>query len=296
MSVDFNDKDVVRSILPDRYSRKLDDTIMKMISGMGRSIDMDEEVMQDMFVQGIPALSRAGTSRTTVTKYVDALRFVASKLKTESNVEAYKLTFPEKSMEAIKLGKEDNLNAMASFMNNSPLVVAIEADMMVDMHIQYAGMRHKAIQHQFNLMNGHASPSKVAMFERDENGKVVKDEYGRPIKMRYPDGSIVYDLVYPSVSPTVQQLASKTVLELTNIPIDTTIKIEHSINDETLNATRDTNNRLHELAKAMHDNLANGGDLNKIQVIGHIVDPSLEEKKKNNGDDLDDILDIDVEG
>ena len=286
--LDFKDKDIIKSLLPDRYSRKVDDAVLDMINKMGHSIDIDEEILQDMFVQGIPALNKAGTSRTTVQKYVDSIRFVAAKLKTKNNIEAYKLTFPEKAIEMKKLDKLDNLHAMASFMNNSPLVVALEADMMVGMHIQYAGMRHTAIQHQYNLMQGVASPSKIPMYKKDDSGKIMTDDYGRRMKHTYPDGSIVYDIVYPTVSPTVQHLAAKTVLELTNIPIDTTIKIEHSINDETLNATRDTNDRLNELAKAMHKNLSEGGDLDKIQVIGHAV-------ANTSPEDITGILDVEVE-
>ena len=190
-----------------------------------------------------------------------------------------------------RLGKAENLHAIASLMNNSPLVVALESDMMVSMHIQYAGMRHAAIQHQFNLMRGVASPSKVAMFEKDDKGKIKRDEYDRPIKMKYPDGSIVYDLVYPSVSPTVQQLASKTVLELTNIPIDTTINVKHTLDDASLTATRDTNSRLDELAKSIHEGLKNGGNLDELQVIGHAVANTT----KKEDDDFDDILDIEVD-
>ena len=293
MATDFKDIDIVRGILPERYSKKVTEQVLEMINTMGNSIDMDEESLQEIFIQGIPALSKvSGTRRVTIKDYINAVKFVAAKIKTEDNIEAYKLVFPERATNLIKEGRLSTLKSSVTIFNNSPLVTAIEADMMVATHIRYAGMRHKAIQHQYNLMNGTASPYKQPVYKKDDKGKVVKDKYGRPIQAKDDKGNPIFEMIYPKVSPTVQQLAAKTILEITAIPVDMNINVKHSVSDEVISATRDTNEKLHELAKAMRDNLAKGKDIKDIQVIGHVVS-STSSKKDNN---IDEILDIDIKG
>lgn len=283
---DFKDKDVVKGIMPDRYSKDVDDLVMSMIATMGDDVGLDSDTMEDMFIQGIPSLNRVGTTQTNPKKYIDALKFIASKIKTESNIQAYRVAFPDKCIRLDSLDRTGDINGLASMYNRSTLVVALEADMMVGLHIQYAGFRHKAIQHQYHLMNGTASPSKVPMFKKDKKGIIIKDEYGRGIKHTYPNGEIVYDMVYPNVSPTVQQLASSKILELTAIPIDLTIKVEHGLDSELIQATRETNRKLHNLALAQREKLLKGGDILDVQVIGQAIDVNSSEE--------DDILDIKI--
>jgi hypothetical protein len=145
------------------------------------------------------------------------------------NRTAWSIVFPDKYKKAIDEGKF--IDGRVSAFNNGRLVVAIDKEMLIPVHIQYAGYFHAAVKKQFELMNGVSSQGK---------GKTT---------------------------PMVEHMAAKELAILTAQPTDTKIDLKVSPSDASLSAMGEMNDQLKQIVAAQRREMIAGGDIIEAQVI-----------------------------
>jgi len=266
---DLGSLDGLHKVIPTSSHDRITQVDASYIKCMGKDTDILQEYLEDMFVTNLNIF--VDSKDVQVRAYTDAIKFVALCQCTKTMKEAWERTFPDRAYELRIKGKEHLGSNYASMYNKKPLVAKLSEQCMVAMHVQYAGIRHEAVMHNLKLMRGEASPSSVPRMAKNES--TGKKE---PVLNEF--GDVIYDTIHMAVSPTVQQLASKTLLDATAIPIDNVVKIEHGISDSVVEAQTATSDALNNLAITMHKALMNGGSINEVQVIGNVIDTEAEDE------------------
>lgn len=255
----LNNKKDIEAVLP-KKGMSITPEIVLAIQDMGKDTGIFQDYMEESFIANSTILRDI---KTDIKSYINAIKFVTLKHRCESQTEAWKVCFPEKHKRLVDNGKADVVSVHASIYSRTKLVNRIEANSMTALHIQYAGARHEAIVKQLKLMNGEASPTVIPVMVQDKHGnsKVKKDHYG----------NIVTTIVYHKVSPTVQQLASSKIIDLTMIPVEQEINIKVGMSDEAVSEQKIMINKFNEIAKLQQLALQNGESITDVQVIGNVL-------------------------
>lgn len=159
--------------------------------------------------------------------YINAIKYCNLK-RNMSNEKAWEIVFPERYK---KLNEEGRWNTShPSMYNSSKIVVKIDASMIVGDHIQYAPMHHKMMMKQFELANGISA-----------------------------DGT--------PVSPQVQHLAAKTILEMTMQPEDNTVELKIGQSDEAKASQEKIYTEMTKIAKNQQELLKAGHSIEEVQKL-----------------------------
>ncbi len=219
-------KEKLKSLLPRKTTIAVTDEIMELIHNMEDDTGLPQEMMEEDLMSYTHLLS--GTTNG-MKDLVNAIKFCNLK-RNYDNKTAWAIVFPEKYDRLIAMEKEPNNHV--SMYNNSKLVVAIDKEMLIPVHLQYSGYFHAAVKKQYELMNGTSSQGK-----------------GR-------------------TTPMVEHLAAKELALLTAQPVDTKIDLKVTPSDAALSLQGEMNDQVRELVALQKSKLLAGTDIIEAQVIG----------------------------
>ena len=141
------DKEKLTRLLPKGTNHKVSDEILELVHGMEDSTGLFQDYMEESFLSHLPILSGM---KIGLKDYINAIKYCNLK-KGTTNEKAWEIVFPDKYKRLKDLGKQiDNHVAMY---NGLKVVTKIDAEMMVDVRIQYAPILHLAIKKEVTLMN-----------------------------------------------------------------------------------------------------------------------------------------------
>jgi len=221
----------LEGLLPKGSKHNISDKVLDLVDNMENDTGLPQEMLEEDVMSYMYVLKKA--PRTSVEELINAVKFCNLK-RNHTNTEAWKIVFPERHDRLVEDGKQiDNHVAMY---NSTKLVQEIDKEMLIPFHIQYASYQHAAIKKQYDLMNGRAAPN--------ANGEPM------------------------TVSPMVQHLASKALLEATKMPETAKIDLTVSKSDEEVSMQQEMNTQLAQLVKMQKARLVAGEDISTVQQIG----------------------------
>jgi hypothetical protein len=219
-------KEKLLTMLPKKTSIAVTDEIVAMINNIEEDTGLPQELIEEDIMSYTHLL---GTGTNGMRELVNAIKFCNLK-RVKTNKEAWSVVFPDKYDRLIGLNKPID-NHVAAY-NGSKLVVAIDKEMLIPVHLQYAGYFHAAVKKQFDLMNGTSSQG---------TGKTT---------------------------PMVEHLAAKELALLTAAPVDTKIDIKVGPNDAALDMQAEMNEQLRAIVASQRVRLESGEDITDVQAIG----------------------------
>lgn len=219
-------KEKLKALLPRKTTIAVTDEIMKLIHNMEEDTGLPQEMMEEDLMSYTHLLS--GTTNG-MKDLVNAIKFCNLKRNYENKV-AWSIVFPEKYDRLIAM--EKGVNNHVSMYNNSKLVIAIDKEMLIPVHLQYAGYFHAAVKKQFELMNGTSSQGK-----------------GKTTAM-------------------VEHLAAKELALLTAQPVETKIDMKITPSDAALSMQSEMNDQVKMLVDIQLGKVKAGENIVDVQVIG----------------------------
>jgi len=245
-------KSRLEGLLPKGSKHNISDALLGMVDRMEDDTGLPQEMLEEDVMSYMYILKQA--PRTSVEELINAVKFCNLK-RNHTNEDAWKIVFPERHDKLIADGKQ--IANHVSMYNGTKLVQEIDKEMLIPFHIQYAAYQHKAIKKQYDLMNGRAAPN--------ANGEQM------------------------SVSPMVQMLASKALLEATKMPETAKIDLTVSKSDEEVSMQQEMNQQLAQLVKMQKARLNAGESIETVQQIGvnfnsnDAIDAEIEEDYSGGG-------------
>ena len=217
-------KEKLKSILPSKTSIAVTDEIIELIRNMEDDTGLPQEMMEEDVMSYTHLL---GGTTNGMKDLVNAIKFCNLKRNYENKV-AWAIVFPEKNERLVAMDKP--VNNHVSMYNNSKLVIAIDKEMLIPVHLQYAPYFHAAVKKQFELMNGTSSHGKG------------------------------------SVSPMVEHLAAKELALLTAQPVETKIDLKVTPSDAALGMIGEMSNHVKDMVAIQSAKMKAGGDIIDVQV------------------------------
>ena len=202
---------------------------------MGDEVDLPQNLLEEDFMTYIQLISK--TKGLGITHLINAIKYCNLK-RTRSNIKAWAITFPKKYDRLVDA--EKSVDNHVSMYEKSFLVQEIDKEMIVPVHLQYAGAFHKLANQNMRIAMGDAG----------------MDEYGERKK----------------VSAMVMQQACKTGMEMFRAPETAKIDITVSANDAMLESQNEMNNHLEALVKSHAAAFRKGEDVSKLQIVHHEVE------------------------
>lgn len=225
-------KERIKQLLPRKTSIAVTDELITLLDRMEDDTNLSQELLEEDFLTYIPLLSN-GNSSNSLIELANAIKYCNLK-RNYNNKEAWSIVFPEKFAELTEANKQ--VDNFVSMYTNSKLVVAIDKEMLIPIHLQYAPYFHAAVKKQFELMNGTST----------------KDSNDKPM----------------IVSPMVQHLAAKELAVLTRQPEETKIDIKVSPSDAAMGLQGEMNAQLEQIVAFQRKRLEDGEDIIDVQAIG----------------------------
>ena len=229
-------KERIKALLPRKTSITVTDEVITLIRNMERDTGLPQELLEEDFLGYLHVLS-AGNSSNSLIELANAIKFCNLK-RNYNNKESWSIVFPEKFNQLVEANKQvDNFVSMYA---NSKLVVAVDKEMLIPIHLQYAPYFHASVKKQFDLMNGHTT--------------VLDSKTG--------------DTVSATVSPMVQHLAAKELAMLTRQPEESKLSVSITPSGEALSMQQEMNEQLKILTGKMKARVDSGEDIIDVQQIG----------------------------
>jgi len=231
-------REKIRALLPRGSNAKITDEVLQTIRNLETDTDMPQELMEQdvmsyMYMVGkIPGVG--------VTELVNAVKFCNLK-RNYNNRQAWSIVFPDKYDKLVQEGRA--IDNHVSAYNNSRMVTEIDKEMLIPVHIQYAGYFHEAVKTQYNLMKGNA-------------GRYI-DKEGRE-----------KDVI---VTPMVKHLAAKELAAITRQPESVKIDMQLTQSDAMLEAQRETNMSINKMIEMQEKAFKEGLSTQELQKV-HFVD------------------------
>jgi len=219
-------KDKLKSLLPRKTTIAVTDEILELIHNMEDDTGLPQEMLEEDLMSYTHLL---GGTTNGMKDLVNAIKFCNLK-RNYDNKTAWAIVFPYKHDRLVSMEKDTSNHV--SMYNNSKLVIAIDKEMLVPVHLQYAGYFHAAVKKQFELMNGRSSTSKG------------------------------------NVTPMVEHLAAKELALLTAQPVETKIDLKITPSDAALSMQSEMNDQVKELVALQKRDLLAGKDIIEAQIIG----------------------------
>lgn len=219
-------KEKLKSLLPRKTNIAVTEDIMALIHNMENDTGLPQEMMEEDLMSYTHLL---GGSTNGMKDLVNAIKFCNLK-RNYDNQTSWSIVFPAKYDRLIALGKDPSNHV--SMYNGSKLVLAIDKEMLIPVHLQYAGYFHAAVKKQFDLMNGKSSQGA---------GKVT---------------------------PMVEHLAAKELALLTAQPTETKIDLRITPSDAALSMQSEMNEQLRDIVALQKRKLLAGESIIDAQIIG----------------------------
>ena len=225
-------RDKIRNLLPKGSQIALTDDLMSMIGTMGDDIDLPQELLEEDLMSYTYLLGQQkGSPRFE--DLINAIKFC--NLKRNHNTEvSWSIVFPERH--AKLTAEKRKISSHVSMYNQTNLVRAIDKEMLIPAHLQYAPYFHAAVKKQFDLMNGKAGATNA-------------------------DGEDM------TVTPMVMHLAAKELALITKQPEEAKIDLKITQSDAMLNAQHEMNTQLENIVANQAKAFAAGGDVAQLQRV-----------------------------
>lgn len=239
-------REKLKKFLPKGTSIQVTDEVLEMIDNMEKDTGLPQNLLEEDVMSYMHLVGKIGG--VGLSELVNAIKFCNLK-RNRTNREAWAIVFPKKYDELVAAGKP--VDNFVSMYNQSKLVVAIDKEMIVPVHIQYSAYYHSAIRKQFQLMNG-----------VDSNGN--------------------------DVSAMVQHLSAKTLMELLKMPEDKSIELKIGLSDAAVAQQQELNDSLKKLVEAQSSMFAQGmnaADIQKVHTIKVIENESVDADLVDDDDD-----------
>ncbi len=224
------DKVKLQRMLPKGANHRVTDEIISMIAHMEDDTGLYQDYMEESVLSHLPILANM---KVDLDDYVNAIKYCNLK-RNMSNTKAWEIVFPVRVTKLKEKGTYASISSHVAMFNQRPLVVKIDAQMMMSAHIQYAPMFHAAIKKQFSLMNGQSA-----------------------------DGT--------PVSAHVQFLSAQSLCNLTAMPIDNTIELKIGQTDDARKSQGIMITKMAEIAKNQQDLLKKGYSIEEVQKLNLVV-------------------------
>ena len=225
----------IEQFLPKGSKKAISDELLTLIANAETDTGVPQEVIEDDFLGYIHlATSSANGRGVSFPDLLNAVKYCNLK-RNYTNMKAWSIVFPKKFKELSDNNKP--IDNFVSAYNGAKIVQAIDKEMLIPIHLQYAPYFHAAVKKQFTLMNGSTG-------EVDSNQKPIK------------------------VSPMVQHLAAKELANLTRQPEETKIDMRITPSDAALSAQGEMNDQLKQIVAMQRKQLEDGGEITDVQVLG----------------------------
>ena len=176
----------------------------------------------------------------TLDQYVNAAKYISYRALGKTMKDSYQATFPDRMTDWVARGVSGkDISTYVSVYNKSKLVIRLLSVSLAPFHLLNQPYRQEALLKQVELMRGNSSGDK-------------------------------------DVSPMVQHLAAKSVMEILTPP--DTIPTELQLTRKDAEETSELKNALRDLAKAQKEMIEKGGNLKDV-AESNIVDGTFEEVK-----------------
>jgi len=225
-------KDRIKELLPKKTNVAVTDELIHLLQNMENDTGLPQELLEEDFLGYLHLVTVQG-STNSLKELVNAIKFCNLK-RNYTNKEAWSIVFPEKYAQLVQDNKA--VDNFVSMFNNSKLVVAVDKEMLIPVHIQYAPYFHAAVKKQFELMNGRGTA----------NGKD-----GKPMQ----------------VTPMVQHLAAKELATLTKQPEENKLSIDINPGAAAMSMQEEMNAQLKQLVKGQKERLDAGENILDVQVV-----------------------------
>jgi hypothetical protein len=225
-------KERIQELLPKKTSIKVTDEIITLISNMEKDTGLPQELLEEDFFSYLHLLGKG--RRNSIEELINAIKFCNLR-RNYNNKESWSIVFPDKYRELVEANKQ--VDSFVSMYANSKLVVAVDKEMLIPVHLQYAPYFHAAVKKQYELMQGVTD---------------TKDRHGNNDR----------------VSPMVQHLAAKELANLTRQPEESKLDISIKPSDAAISAQSEMNEQLKQLVAMQRKQLEEGEDIIDVQQIG----------------------------
>ena len=239
-------KDRIKELLPKKTNIAVTDEVVRLLQNMENDTGLPQELLEEDFLGYLHLVSAQG-STNSLKELINAIKFCNLK-RNYTNKEAWSIVFPEKYAQLTRDNKP--VDNFVSMYNNSKLVVAVDKEMLIPVHIQYAPYFHAAVKKQFELMNGRGT---------------AKGKDGKPMQ----------------VTPMVQHLAAKELATLTKQPEENKLSIDINPGAEAISLQEEMNEQLKQLVRGQKQRLEDGEDIIEVQSFDIDFDQIVEERAKH---------------
>ena len=233
----------IKGLLPKGTSAKVTEEMATQILNLERDTNMPQNLMEESVMSYLYLVSKI--PGTGVQGIINAVKFCNLK-RNYNNKQAWSIVFPRKFAE-LSAGNKPIDNFVSAY-NTSKLVVEIDKEMLIPVHIQYAGYFHAAVSKQYELMTGN-------------------------VKMK-----VEGEMIDVSVAPMVQHLAAKELAVITAQPVETKIDVKVSQSDAMLAAQHEMSNNIGKLVEAQIKGFTEGRDTGEVQRVHvNLIEADIDE-------------------
>lgn len=219
-------RDRLESFMPKNSGVKITDAILEKIN----RVEMDTGMDQGLFEEQICSYAHLIGPGISVEKLMNAIKYVTLREVMGGSAKAYRVVFPEKTVEIEARGA--TVDNFASMYSNTKAVIEVQKLVMVGVHITHAPLRNQLLQKMVNLSNGVGAKP---------------DDY---------------------VSPTVQLNATIAAYDAVKMPEDNTMELKIGMSQDTLDSQAQIAEQLKEMAALQAARFRSGEKLDKIQQLG----------------------------
>ena len=141
------DAEKLKKLLPKGVNYKVTDEIINLIGAMEDETGLFQDYMEESLLSHLPVLREV---KISLREYIDAIKFCNLK-KAMSNEKAWEIVFPARHKKLKDEGRK--ISSHVSMYNQNNIVTKIDAQMMLDLSVQYAPLLHEAIKKQVDIMH-----------------------------------------------------------------------------------------------------------------------------------------------
>jgi hypothetical protein len=150
--------DQVRNALPPGNRNNVSQDMVNQLNALSKDPE-EARYIRENFVSFSQVLMEG---RFRLGDYVQAVMFVSYKVMGKSNIEAYRLTFPDRHASMVKAGKpQKDIASMVTAYNKGVLVTKIMERAIIPTWILNQDMFQSALQVQYDMMNDPSVSDKV---------------------------------------------------------------------------------------------------------------------------------------
>lgn len=233
----------IKAMLPRGSRANVGDKVVELVNRMGADVDLPQNLLEDEFLGNLHHMGKIKGIGTE--EIINATKF-CNLCRNYDNKKAWAITFPEKYDKLI--AEKRQVDSHVSMYKSSKLVVAIDEEMLIPIHLQYSPYFHASVKELY----------KVGVL-----GQGGENKEGEEM----------------TVTPLVKVQALKELAALTRQPEKAKIDITVNQGEEAMQVAMDMNEQLKRLADMQSKRLENGEsieDVQQVQLNADVIDAEVE--------------------